>query len=450
MSLDKKGFAKLVENAIEELYITTYNNPAVNKDDRVYKYNKCMKKLIRSKMNRLYSILSLPAYSRIMSVSNKELEEYRSDKLSELESSINRLMLAMEVSYNNSEKTDVKEKIEVLVEEQTRFREMNVETLRKYLIDKLNIVVDSDNESFDGKEETLVLENIIKDDNTISDFLSMQKEYSDLEREIKTIRAEQVIVYNDLLNNNIKGEISIDELFDENSLTDLQKTISQKITEISDLEINIKNHFGSKAKKMYSKLLSNEYKDNLNVLPYENGLLDVFEEMIPSSTIELARLQNEEWCRLNKKVFKTIEVSTTMAMLSDEIDDTKELINSYIREWYKNAYYNNSLFGPISSRASGKFEYSLGAKTCLCDFISSGIWPSDKDVDDLKLCLRLNRIEAEKSVIYAEQIKERLSRLFTNELNKKKEELSNLEDKINKKYGNWNNETILSIINEIK
>lgn len=450
MSLDKKGFAKLVENAIEELYITTYNNPVVNKDDRVYKYNKCMKKLIRSKMNRLYSILSLPAYSRIMSVSNKELEEYRSDKLSELESSINRLMLAMEVSYNNSEKTDVKEKIEVLVEEQTRFREMNVETLRKYLIDKLNIVVDSDNESFDGKEETLVLENIIKDDNTISDFLSMQKEYSDLEREIKTIRAEQVIVYNDLLNNNIKGEISIDELFDENSLTDLQKTISQKITEISDLEINIKNHFGSKAKKMYSKLLSNEYKDNLNVLPYENGLLDVFEEMIPSSTIELARLQNEEWCRLNKKVFKTIEVSTTMAMLSDEIDDTKELINSYIREWYKNAYYNNSLFGPISSRASGKFEYSLGAKTCLCDFISSGIWPSDKDVDDLKLCLRLNRVEAEKSVIYAEQIKERLSRLFTNELNKKKEELSNLEDKINKKYGNWNNETILSIINEIK
>ncbi len=450
MSLDKKGFAKLVENAIEELYVTTYNNPAVNKDDRVYKYNKCMKKLIRSKMNRLYSILSLPAYSRIMSVSNKELEEYRSDKLSELESSINRLMLAMEVSYNNSEKTDVKEKIEVLVEEQTRFREMNVETLRKYLIDKLNIVVDSDNESFDGKEETLVLENIIKDDNTISDFLSMQKEYSNLEREIKTIRAEQVIVYNDLLNNNIKGEISIDELFDENSLTDLQKTISQKITEISDLEINIKNHFGSKAKKMYSKLLSNEYKDNLNVLPYENGLLDVFEEMIPSSTIELARLQNEEWCRLNKKVFKTIEVSTTMAMLSDEIDDTKELINSYIREWYKNAYYNNSLFGPISSRASGKFEYSLGAKTCLCDFISSGIWPSDRDVDDLKLCLRLNRVEAEKSVIYAEQIKERLSRLFTNELNKKKEELSNLEDKINKKYGNWNNETILSIINEIK
>lgn len=450
MSLDKKGFAKLVESAIEELYITTYNNPVVNKDDRVYKYNKCMKKLIRSKMNRLYSILSLPAYTRIMSVSNKELEEYRSDKLSELEGSINRLMLAMEVSYNNSEKTDVKEKIEVLVEEQTRFREMNVESLRKYLIDKLNVDVDSDNESFDGKEETLVLENIIKDDNSISEFLSMQKEYRSLEREIKTIRAEQVIVYNDLLNNNIKGEISIDELFDENSLTDLQKTISQKITEISDLEINIKNHFGSKTKKMYSKLLSNEYKDNSNVLPYENGLLDVFEEMIPSSTIELARLQNEEWCRLNKKVFKTIEVSTTMAMLSDEIDDTKELINSYIREWYKNAYYNNSLFGPISSRASGKFEYSLGAKTCLCDFISSGIWPSDKDVDDLKLCLRLNRIEAEKSVIYAEQIKERLSRLFTNELNKKKEELSNLEDKINKKYGNWNNETILSIINEIK
>lgn len=450
MSLDKKGFAKLIENAIEELYITTYNSPVVNKDDSTYMYNKCMKKLIKSKMNRLYSILSLPAYTRIMSVSNKELEEYRSDKLSELSSSINRLMLAMEVSYNNNEINDVKEKVEILVEEQTRFREMNVETLRKYLIDKLNIVVNSENESFDGKEETEVLENIIRDDNTISDFLSMQKEFRLLEREIKTIRAEQVIVYNDLFNNNIKGEISIDELFDENSLTDLQKTISEKIAEISDLEINVKNHFSNKSKKLYSRLLSNEYKDNSNILPYENDLLEIFEEMIPSSTIELARLQNEEWGRLNKKVFKTIEVSTTMAMLCDEIDDTKELINSYIREWYKNAYYNNSLFGPISSRASGKFEYSLGAKTCLSDFINSGIWPSDKDINDLKLCLRLNRIEAEKSVIYAEQIKERLSRLFTSELNKKKDELSNLEEKINKKFGNWNNETILSIINEIK
>lgn len=450
MSLDKKGFANLIENAIEELYITAYNNPVVSKDDKTYKYNKCMKKLIKSKMNRLYSILSLPAYTRIMSVSNGELEEYRSDKLSELSSSINRLMLAMEVSYNNNEKNDVKEKIEILVEEQTRFREMNVETLRKYLIDKLNIDVDSNNESFDGKEETKVLENIIKDDTTISEFLDMQKEYNDLEREIKITRAEQVIVYNDLFNNNIKGEISIDELFDENSLTDLQKTISEKIAEISDLEINIKNHFGNKARKLYSRLLSNEYKDNSNILPYENDLLEIFEEMIPSSTIELARLQNEEWGRLNKKVFKTIEVSTTMSMLCDEIDDTKELINSYIREWYKNAYYNNSLFGPISSRASGKFEYSLGAKTCLSDFINFGIWPSDKDINDLKLCLRLNRIEAEKSVIYAEQIKERLSRLFTSELNKKKDELSNLEEKINKKFGNWNNETILSIINEIK
>lgn len=447
--MDKKGFAKLVENAIDELNMTSRHN-LYKKEDSNYKYNKCMKKLVRSKMNRLYSILSLPAYNRIMNSSDKEIEEYRNDKLNELESLINRLMLAMEVSYNTSEKNEVKNKIEVLIEDQTRFREMNVDSLKKYIIDKLNIIVNKDNDSFDGKEESEVLEKILKDDSSISDFISMQKEYSELEKDIKNTRAEQVIVYNDLLNNNIKGEISIDELFDENSLNELQKTISQKITEISNLEINIKKHFGSKARKLYSLLLSNEYKDNINLLPYEKGLLEEFEEMIPSSTIELARLQNEEWTRLNKKVFKTIEVNTTISMLCDEIEDTKELINSYIREWYKNAYYNNSLFGPVSSRVSGKFEYSLGSKTCLYEFINTGVWPSDKDIEELRQCLKLNRIEAEKSVIYAEQIKEKLSRLFNNVLNEKREALKELEEKINNKYGNWNNTAILSIINEMK
>lgn len=446
MSVDKKGFAKLIDNAIEELNMTNCHNYNSNN----YKYSKCMKKLIKSKMNRLYSILSLPAYNRIMSVSNKEIEEYRSDKLSELDSMINRLMLAMEVSYNNNEKNEVKTKIEVLIEEQTKFKEMNTETIKKYIIDKLNIIINDNNEAFDGKEETIVLDKILKDDSTIEEFMSLHKEYCDLEKEIKNTRAEQVIVYNDLLNNNIKGEISIDELFDEESLNDLQKTISEKITEINDLEINIKKHFGNKAKKVYSNLLSNDYKDNSNLLPYEKCLFEEYDNIIPSSTLELARLQNEEWSRLNKKVFKTYEVNTTISMLCNEIEDTKELIKSYIIEWYKNAYYNNSLCGPVSSRVSGKFEYSLGAKTCLYEFINMNIWPTDKEIEDLRQCLKLNRIEAEKSVIYAEQIKERLSRLFNNVLNTKKQELKELENKINNKYGNWNNDAILSIINSLK
>ena len=115
-----------------------------------------------------------------------------------------------------------------------------------------------------------------------------------------------------------------------------------------------------------------------------------------------------------------------------------------------NAYYNNSLFSPVSSRASGRFEYSLGAKNSLDEFINLGVWPEEKDINALKLCLKLNRVEAEKCIIYAEQIKERLTRLFNVSLDSKKKELEDLEERITAKFGNWKNDVILSIVNELK
>ena len=455
--LDKKGFAKIIESAINECNnICEYNKSYVQKTYSIdennqldSKYNKYMKKLTLSKIKRLYSILSAPAYYRIISMTNEEIDEYREEKISELTSSINRLMLAMEVSKNDIETLTIKDKIETLINEQNALKEMTHEVIRKYVIDNLSLNITDDNTSFDGKDETIVLENIIKDETTLSNFLNMVDEYKKLEKEIKGIRIEQVIIYNDLINNSLKSDISIDELFNEESLKSLQATIAEKIKEITDCEISIKKEFGSKIKKCYNKIKSDEYKTK-NILPYENGVLEIFESIIPSKTLELAYLQNEEWTRLNKKVFKTLDVNNTLAILCMEIDDTKNLIDSFIREWYKNAYYNNSLFAPVSSRASGKFEYSLGAKSCLDNFINCGVWPEEKDIETLKLCLKLNRIEAEKSIIYTEQIKERLTRLFNTSLETKKKELEELEERITTKYGNWKNDIILSIINEMK
>lgn len=452
MALDKKGFAEIIESAINECKcISEYNrnfaqNAYLSNDNVEYKY---MEKLAISKMQRLYSILSTPAYKRIISMTDKEIEEYRSDKVSELTSSINRLMLAMEVSRNDMENTGIKEKIDNLINEQNTLKEMTTEVLRNYVIESLGINSKEKNISFDGEGETEVLQNIIKDKETLSNFINMVNDYRKLEKEVKGIRAEQIIIYNDLINGNVKSDISLDELFNEESLKNLQATIAEKIKEITGYEINIKKDFGSKTKKSYYKIKSDEYKTK-NVLPYEKGILECFEEIVPSRTLELARLQNEEWLRLNKKVFKTSEVNSTLAILCMEIDDTKNLIDSFIRDWYKNAYYNNSLFGPVSSRASGKFEYSLGAKNCIDDFINLGVWPEEKDINSLKLCLKLNRIEAEKSIIYAEQIKERLTRLFNVSLDNKKKELEDLDKKITLKFGNWKNDVILSIVNEVR
>jgi len=361
-------------------------------------------------------------------------------------------MLAMEVSTNDNEKTNIKNRIETLVQEQANLREMTCETLKRHVIEKLELKISNDNTSFDGKEETEVLQSIVKDKDTLSKFIDMVNDYRNLEREIKGIRAEQIIIYNDLLNGNVKGDISIDELFSEESLSSLQSAIAEKLSEISNAEVDLKKYFGSKTKKAYSKIKSNDYKNSKDgkVLPHDNNIFEIFEEFIPEQTIELARLQNEEWIRLNKKVFKTTEVNSTLALLCMEIDETKSLIESFIKDWYKNSYYNNPLFGPISSRASGKFEYSLGAKNCLDEFINLGVWPNEKDVDSLKLCLKLNKVEAEKSIIYAEQIKERLTRLFNTSLESKKKALEDLDERITSKFGNWKNEVILSIVNETK
>ena len=62
----------------------------------------------------------------------------------------------------------------------------------------------------------------------------------------------------------------------------------------------------------------------------------------------------------------------------------------------------------------------------------------------------MNKIESEKSIIYAEQIKERLSRLYNNSLDEKKEKLEELEKSMTDLVGNWKNPVILSIINDIK
>lgn len=462
MVMSKKGFADIIElsireyeniclqsrNIVEKIYSSEKEKIEENVE---YKYNKCMEKLAMSKMKRLYSILSQPARLRILSMSDEEVEEYRNDKNSEVTSEINRLMLNMEVAKTDMEKTLTKEKVEALIEEQSKLKEMSIDELKTYLITKLELDV-SDETSFDGNEETEVLEKISKDKDTLSKFLDMMKEHRTLEREVKAIRNEQIIIYNDLIAKNVKSELSIDEIFNEESLTNLQSMIADCLKEIVDLEGEIKKDFSSKIKKAYYEIKSFDYKYSKEneIKPYSNEALEIFKKIIPTRTYELAKLQNDEWNRLNKKIFKTSEVNSKIAVLSMEIDETKALIDTYIREWYKDTYYNNSIFGPISSRANGKFEYSLGAKYALDELVNYGVWPSEKDISTLKLSIKLNKTESEKSIIHAEQIKERLTRLYNDSLDEKKKKIEELEKKMTDLVGNWKNPIILSIINDIK
>ncbi len=463
MTMSKKGFADLIESSICEYEnvesqsrkfaekLCSSSTKEVIDGNVEYKYNSCMAKLSTSKMKRLYAILAKPAKDRILSMPNSEVEEYRNDKSLENTNEINRLMLNIEVAKTDAEKVSSKEKVELLIEEESKLKEMSVDQLKRYLITKLGLDM-LDEKSFDGKEETEVLEKISKDQDTLSKFIKMVQEHRALEREVRAMRSEQIIIYNDLIARNVKLELSIDEIFSEEALTNLQSTIAGCLGIVSDLESGIKRDFSSKTRKAYNEITSLDYKyiKGSDVYPYNEESISVFERVIPTRTCELARLQNEEWNRLSKKIFKTSEVNEKIAMLSIEIDKTKSLIDEYIREWYKNTYYNSSILGPISSRSNGKFEYSLGAKYALDEFVNYGVWPSEREISTLRLSIKLNKVELEKSVIHAEQIKERLSRLYNSVLDEKKEKIEELEKTMTALVGNWKNPVILSIINDMK
>jgi len=463
MSLNKKGFAQLIEGAIieckeirekskkiaEELYLSTEK---INiEENNEYKYHRYMEKLVSSKLERLYISLSNSSQSRILSMTDEELEEYRNEKLMQISNEINRLMLSMEVAKLDMEKLVTKEKIEVLMEEQVKLKEKSKEELKEYVIVKFHLMIKEEDSTSDASSETMVLENITKDKETLDKFFAMLKEYRTLEREIKTTRGEQIIIYNDLLARNIKSEMSIDEMFSNESLTKLQSKMALVLEGVNDLENSLKKNFSAKNKNAYNNIKRMDYKYNKDgkILPYDKNSLEIFKDMIPVRTYELANLQNEEWIMLSKKIFKTTDVNERIAGLCMEIDETKTILDSCIRNWYKETYCDSKAFGPVSSRASGKFEYSLGAKDSLFEFVNFGVWPEDKELTALKLALKLNKQESEKSIIYVEQIKERLTRLYNDSLENKKKELETLENKMTEFVGNWNNPIILSIINEI-
>lgn len=462
MDLNKKGFAELVEAcigecttirfesnyAIGELYLLSRREN--NKEDNKCNYYKYMSKLVESKLDRLYKKLSNHAYSRMMNMSDAEITNYKEEKTLGISNEINRLMISIEVSKNNEEKSNIKDKVEALLEEQSLLKQMEINELREYITMKLKLDIEETSKNENISEETFVLENITKDDETFANFFNMLKKYRGLEKEIKTIRGEQVIIYNDMLSSNVKAEMSIDELFDEESLTKLQLKTAKVLECITNVDFKIKKMFSSKTQNAYNKLKSLEYKYDSDgkTNPYEEKYLDLYDDIISPRIYELAKLQNNEWEMLNKKIFKTVDVNSRIAVLCMEIDDTKKIIDNEIRNWYKETYYNNSAIRAISSRASGKFEYSLGAKDALSSFIEDGIWPSEEEIASLKLAIKLNRIELEKTVIYAEQIKERFRRIYNSSLELKKKELLDLEKEMKDLVGNWKNPIILSIINE--
>ena len=468
--MTKKEFSEYIEKAMEEcrsIYKETksytekmyssamkenMNKSAIGlytlENDPEYMYNKYMERLALSKLDRLYSLLKEAARERMESMSDEDIEEYREEKQAEISEEINRKMLKFEALTDEMARLVIKDSIDELIIEQKRVRTCAVDEIKSSLIEKLGISKTVSNIAPLADDEAKVLANISRDKETLTRFFKLLEEYRNLQSDVKTIGIERVIIARDLIPSNMNfslSDINEEELFSDETFDKIQKQISIYIQSAVDEETVESMYFSNVAEESYYALKSTSYKYS-DEIPHDEKALKHFKSIITDRLYELAQLQNQEWERLHNKMFKTNETTSRIASLSSEIDETKELINHCIIEKYKEHYSNNDIYGSISTRINGKLEYALGRES-LEDFYNTGIWPTKEQIDALKRARELNKKEAEKCVIRVEVAKEKFSGLQERALNNKNEKIELVRKEMTDLVGNWENPTILNIIN---
>lgn len=468
--MTKKEFSEYIEKAIEEckdIYSKTksytemmYSSAMkenMNKsviglysleNDPEYMYNKYMERLALSKLDRLYSLLKEAAKERVESMPDEDIEEYRKEKQVEISEEINRKMLKFEALTDEMARLVVKDTVDELIVEQKRIRSCSVDEIKTSLIEKMGISKAISNVEPLASDEAEVLANISRDKETLTRFFELFEEYRSLQSDVKTIGIERVIIARDLIPSNMNFslfDIKEEELFSDETFNEIQKQISRYIQNAVDEEANENLYFSKVAEESYYALKSTNYKYS-NEAPYEEKALNHFKPIISDWLYELAQLQNQEWERLHNKVFKTNEISARLVSLSSEIDETKDSIIHHIIEKYKDHYSNNAIYGSISVRIDDKLEYALGRES-LEDFYNTGVWPTKEQIEDLKKAKELNKKEAEKFIVRVEAVKEKFSGLQERALKNKNEKIELVRKEMTDLVGNWENPTILSIIN---
>lgn len=458
--MKKLEFAKLLDLAIDE-YISITNiakrkseelfntiNDGLD-DNPEYKYYLYLKKLSYSKMDRLYLMLSVPTYARVNAMDESSVLEYQKEKEEELSSLIKRDILEMERSSVDSEKRKLKTDIEDLIEKQKRIRNLDVEGIKSYILSMLGISKDTESkyESISKCDSTLdeakVLKNITESKETLNKFLKIVKEYNELRNELSSLDIEESILLSDVTSNDT-GYTSVETL---DKMVDDMKSYLQKL---SDHDMDVKNNLNKEMGHAFYNLISTGYHHMTTideiVLPYDLKSLNDMKPKLNDGLIEQAKLQNDEWKRLNEKLFKTEDVNRRIYQLSIEIDLTKSAIDKMIREWYKKTFVDNDIYSVTSNRVNGYLKYSLGAKEHLKNFIDNGEWPSEGEIALIEQARVLKKEETEVKLLRVAKVREQLETTYKDRRDKIERKLIKTEKSLTDLVGNYKDSSIMSII----
>ena len=460
--MKKLEFAKLLELAIDECI--NISNMAKEKgeelfnslkdgldDNPEYKYYLYLKKLSYSKMERLYLMLSVPTYSRVNSMDALSVLEYQKGKEDELSTLIKRNILEMEKCSSDAEKRKIKSNIDNYIEKQKQIRSLDVEGLKVYILSSLGISKDTETRyeeiysSNNSVDETKILKNITESKETLNKFFKIVKDYNELRNELSSLELEESILLSDVAldDNGFANPETLDKMANE---------MRDYLQELSTHDMDVKNNLNKEMGHAFYNLISTGYHHMTTideiVLPYDLKSLNDMKSKLSDSLIEQAKLQNEEWKRLNEKLFKTEDVNKRIYQLSVEIDLTKSEIDKMIRAWYKKTFADNDIYSVASNRVNGYLKYSLGAKEHLKNFIDNGEWPSDGEISLIEQARILKKEETEVKLLRVEKVKEQLETTYKDRRDDIERNLIKTEKSLSDLVGNYKNSSIMSIISD--
>ena len=460
--MKKLEFAKLLELAIDECI--NISNMAKEKgeelfnslkdgldDNPEYKYYLYLKKLSYSKMERLYLMLSVPTYSRVNSMDALSVLEYQKGKEDELSALIKRNILEMEKCSSDAEKRKIKSNIDNYIEKQKQIRSLDVEGLKVYILSSLGISKDTETRyeeiysSNNSVDETKILKNITESKETLNKFFKIVKDYNELRNELSSLELEESILLSDVAldDNGFANPETLDKMANE---------MRDYLQELSTHDMDVKNNLNKEMGHAFYNLISTGYHHMTTideiVPPYDLKSLNDMKSKLSDSLIEQAKLQNEEWKRLNEKLFKTEDVNKRIYQLSVEIDLTKSEIDKMIRAWYKKTFADNDIYSVASNRVNGYLKYSLGAKEHLKNFIDNGEWPSDGEISLIEQARILKKEETEVKLLRVEKVKEQLETTYKDRRDNIERKLIKTEKSLSDLVGNYKNSSIMSIISD--
>ena len=336
----------------------------------------------------LRSLVALPAYARIQAMSDIEIEEYKKEKIEELEleikkiedrekeckeelarlkaeqehliASFNKLSgsekelavkrgqeIQTEISRYNSDLswgifTSLKREIEEIRAKQEQIRAKTSEEIKKELASEIdkgsNLARSIENTSTIGAPVEL-LASVASDPQKTQEMANLLKYYKELSAKAETIKSKMYLPYR--VPNKLVLYLNISSGYDK--ATDLVSDPDRLIEIVERFEATFEQEKAKFMEQFTEQKLSKLLDRKPHSTEVDMAFLKQHSDKIVSVSLEYLQSIVEQRDKLSKKIIKTESTKQKINSLNYEIEQLQETIYTEITDWYR--YYNKDILG---------------------------------------------------------------------------------------------------------